>query len=251
MDGYFYSTPSRQVLYAFGRLTGKASQRMLPWMRASGTDTSPYSLEKFWKEMERAFGDADRKQRALVRLHRSKQGRKELREFLGEFDQGLAEAGALTWSDEQKKAMLEQAVNLEILVPLIGQPILGGEDTYENYCDTRLRVEHQQKRLRTNTRSMIRAPPVTTPETIDTDAMDWEPTSTRIAASQAENAALRAAQGPLQRARWVNESEMQARRARRACFRCGQLGHMVDGCRLLPPKRPTSNQYCSPGHSWG
>ncbi|KAJ5558125.1 hypothetical protein N7461_002097 [Penicillium sp. DV-2018c] len=73
MDGHFYSTPSRQVLCAFRRPTRKASQRMLPWMRANGTDTSPYSLEKFWKEMERAFGDADRKQQALVRLHRSKQ----------------------------------------------------------------------------------------------------------------------------------------------------------------------------------
>ncbi|KAJ5566966.1 hypothetical protein N7535_006272 [Penicillium sp. DV-2018c] len=77
--------------------------------------------------------------------------------------------------------------------------------------------------------------------------MDWEPTSARIAALQAENAALRAAQGPIQRARSVNESEMQARRARRACFRCGQVGHMVDGCRLLPPRRPTSTNIAAVG----
>lgn len=245
MDESYFSTDDKKVLYAFGRLTGKASQRMLPWMEASkegGTRT----FDNFKKELDRAFGDPDRKQQALVRLHRMKQGRKDLREFLGEFNQVLAEAGAITWSSEQKKGFLEAAVSVEILQALIGNPTLGGEDSYETYCETLLRVDHQQKRLKGANKPralaydrtrLTRAAP-----SADPDAMDWEPTTAQIAALQAEVAALRTNDALKRRARWVPDSEIRDRRARGACYRCGQKGHLAGACQFLPAQKPTTAQ---------
>ncbi|KAJ5135053.1 uncharacterized protein N7515_004331 [Penicillium bovifimosum] len=143
MDAHFFPTEAKRVLYAFGRLTGKASQRMMPWMRSHGMPTKPYVLTKFYDEMDRAYGDSDRQQQALVRLHRLRQDKKDLREFLGEFDQELAEAGALEWSDSQKKAILERAVNKEILRPLIGRPTLEGDESYEHFCFGPWRLDYQ------------------------------------------------------------------------------------------------------------
>ncbi|KAJ5135054.1 uncharacterized protein N7515_004332 [Penicillium bovifimosum] len=39
MDAHFFPTEAKRVLYAFGRLTGKASQPMMPWMRSHGMPT--------------------------------------------------------------------------------------------------------------------------------------------------------------------------------------------------------------------
>jgi len=41
-----------------------------------------------------------------------KQGLKDFGEFLSEFDEVMIEAGGLTWDDNQKKALLQTAINI-------------------------------------------------------------------------------------------------------------------------------------------
>lgn len=246
-DEQCYFDDAKKVSYAFSRLTGKASQRLLPWMNAKIQGDIMPSFAEFYKELDRAFSDPDRRQQALVRIHRMKQGKKDLREFLGEFNQVLAEAGALTWTDEQKKGFLEAAVNVEVLQALIGNPTLGGDDSYESYCETLLRVDQQQKRLQGASKGRPRISaydtqrvPSTIPKSKDPNTMDWEPT---VAALRAEVATLRTNQpSKTQRARWVPDSEIQARRAQGVCYRCGTKGHLVKDCDFLPARKPTTAQ---------
>jgi hypothetical protein len=249
MDSAYFSTPKKRVMYAYGRLRGKAAQIMMAWVNAKERKGAPYDLDEFYKELDRAFNDPDQRQRALVRIHQMRQGKRELREFLGEFNQVLAEAGALDWTDEQKKGFLESAVSGEILSALIGHPALGGDDSYEKYCETLMRVDHQQRRLQNFNRAKQRAQayaitPTTTKQK-DPDAMDWERTTTEVAALRSEIAALRTNQTQAQRARWVTESELQDRRTKGACFRCGKTGHLVGKCNLLPARRPSTAKVAS------
>lgn len=51
-----------------------------------------------------------------------KQRKRDLEEFLNEFDQVLLSAGGISWDDTQKKALLDTAVNWQLLKGMIGMP---------------------------------------------------------------------------------------------------------------------------------
>ena len=65
--------------------------------------------------MDKAFGDLNYQRKALVWVNTMKQGWKSLEEFLNEFDGELLSADGMLWSDAQKKALVETAVNWQLL----------------------------------------------------------------------------------------------------------------------------------------
>jgi len=95
IDGACLPDEEERVLYAFSRLRGKASQRMLPWLLAKQDRGQPLRTNDFYEALDKAFGDPDAKTKALVRVNTMKQGSKDFREFLGEFDEALSDAGGL------------------------------------------------------------------------------------------------------------------------------------------------------------
>lgn len=69
-----------------------------------------------------------------------------------------------------------------------------------------------------------------TPDTVETklaaDMMDWEPITTAAAAIRA------------QRAQWVPQEILNKRKETGRCLRCGEKGHLMRQCTLLPAIRP-------------
>lgn len=240
-DAAYFSDDEERILYAFGRLQGKASQRMLPWVVAK-EDQLP-TLDEFYKAMDQAFDDPEVQQKALVRVNTMKQGKRDLEDFLTEFQGTMIDAGGLLWSDAQKKALLDTAVNRQLLQGTIGtdQP-----ESYEEYCKQLRRINHQQIRINRlggqGSHSSIPPPRASKPQ--DPDSMDWEPTSAQVAALKTQVAALQQHLGMKEkgegkaRARWASESEMARRRREGSCLRCGSHEHRVRGCSLLPAQRP-------------
>lgn len=94
--------------------------------------------------MDKAFGDPDIQRKALVRVNTMKQGKQELEEFLNDFDEALLQAGGISWSNDQKKALLDTAVNWKLVQGLVGIP---QEPTYEGYCNQLQRVNHDLQQV--------------------------------------------------------------------------------------------------------
>ena len=49
---------SKQVWYGFGRLLGKASERMFPWINATETQLKPLCVKDFFEQLDIAFYNA-------------------------------------------------------------------------------------------------------------------------------------------------------------------------------------------------
>lgn len=242
MDQHYFQTDEARVYYAFGRLKGLASQRVHPWIIAKEESREPYTLNDFYKIMDLHFSDPDRVQRALVRINTMRQGKKSLREFLADFEQTLITAGGLNWSDDQKKALLETAINVDLLRGTVGV----FSDSYEGYRNDLLRIEHNLQRVeRLTKRNPHFATTGSTSQPLapkaDPEQMDWQPTyAAKIAALEAQIAALRTSSNPSsQRAKWVPEAEIQQRKVSGACIRCGRKGHRIAACTQKPAIRPT------------
>jgi hypothetical protein len=94
-----YPTEEEQVYYAYSRLRGKASQRVLPWLLAHQKSETPVLWAEFSAVLDKAFGDPDQQRKALVRVNIMKQGRRDFEEFLNEFDEELLNAGGINWDD--------------------------------------------------------------------------------------------------------------------------------------------------------
>lgn len=244
MDGPCFLNEEERVFYAYGRLRGRASQRILPWITAKTDARETLCWEDFEKVLDKAFGDPDLKQKALVRVNTMKQGRRNLEEFLNDFDEALIHAGGLNWPDDQKKICLETSISVNLLDRLVG---VSKADTYEDYCDQLRRISHDMDRLNNvkGRQTRMTQPYVPPPrhEPATGEPMDWEPTNTtRLAAMRGGANAPHTGQNNRQaqrHAQWVNNDEMERRRTEGRCIRCGGHNHFVRNCNLRRAIRPT------------
>ncbi|EAA59061.1 hypothetical protein AN3500.2 [Aspergillus nidulans FGSC A4] len=182
IDAACYPTEEEQVYYAYSRLRGKASQRVLPWLLARQKSETPVLWAEFSAVLDKAFGDPDRQRKAL---------------FLNEFDEELLNTGGINWDDNQKKALLDRFINVELLKAMVG---IRQEDSYDNYCNQLREINHNLQRVARLTRKGSRAavpthvartrPAGGSDRTGTPDQMDWEATHAQIAALQKEVAAL-------------------------------------------------------------
>jgi hypothetical protein len=105
--------PYERLWYAFGRLKGKAAQRLHPWMDVNGKDRDRITnntIEEFFEQMRFFFADVHRRVKANERLHNLKE-KKSFNEYLGEFEQLLLEAGGSTWEDVIKCGFFTNGLN--------------------------------------------------------------------------------------------------------------------------------------------
>jgi hypothetical protein len=229
IDGPVIGSEVEQVWFGFGCLKGTASARVHPWVKAFQDDVTRFTKVNFFNQMRRAFADPEAQNKALQKLGYMKQGNKDFREFISEFDQTLLEAGAFGESESTKKSWLRNAISLELAKAIVAAP---EPDTYEELCQQLHRVSHQLASLnkRTPTSRQIgrqsqtgsyTATPAsnTTPKS---DAMDWEPTPNK------------------RRAKWVPKVELDKRMRDNRCRRCGASGHFINNCPYDPPRPPTS-----------
>ncbi|EAA65145.1 hypothetical protein AN0003.2 [Aspergillus nidulans FGSC A4] len=194
-----YPTEEEQVYYAYSCLRGKASQRVLPWLLARQKSETPVLWAEFSAVLDKAFGDPDQQRKALVRVNTMKQGKCDFEEFLNKFDEELLNAGGINWDDNQKKALLDTAINVELL-----KAHAGGSD-------------------RTGT----------------PDQIDWEATHAQIAALQKEVAALRTKGTRTPRkASQAPAEEKQKRLSEGKCLCCGDPDHFIQECPTKPTRRP-------------
>lgn len=237
IDAACYPTEEEKVYYAYSRLSGKASQRMLPWLKAKQDQNTPVRWGDFTQALDKAFDDPDRQRKALVRVNTMKQGKKTLEEFLNEFDGELLNAGGVTWTDAQKKALLDTAIHWQLLQGMVG---IEQAQSYEGYCNQLRRIDHDLQRIEQLSRKgkrMTTANPPPHPTPKDTDQMDWEPTTAQLAATERRKTMPRTNRREQQ---WASDEVLQTRRSQGRCLRCGSQDHFVRNCQepLSQSQRP-------------
>lgn len=70
------------------------------------------TLDLLFEEKRFAFKDAQLQEKALAHLNTLRQGRWDFREFLGEFEQLLLEAGGHKWEDNVKRGCIEAGIKI-------------------------------------------------------------------------------------------------------------------------------------------
>jgi hypothetical protein len=234
IDSRAIGTQKERVWYAFGRLTGKAAGRIYPWIEAS-KNTNDFTVSEFLKQLDSAFADPQKQSKALSKINWIRQGNRDFREFLREFDQTLLEAQGWKWEDQVRKGYLKAAINRELKDRLVGQeePTL-----YSDYVSQLRRISDDLQDLKTWDSRRNRMPR-TNAYTLSRDtiqppveAMEWEPTRT-ITAATGRGPPSRPRQG--QHAASSSQVERQRRREKGACVRCDSMDHWVRDCPLLPP----------------
>jgi hypothetical protein len=210
--------------YIHSRLRGDALTQVEPWVNAVHQNDQ-HSVEGLVEQLRAAYDDAQAAERASSRLTVMRQGNKPFAVFLAEFDRTTLEAGGLTWTDQVKKTFLNNCLSKELKTALV--PVTA-PTAYRDYCSLLHTISNKLEALRKDDKYRT-TPQFTTSETVPApDVMDWVPTP------------IQAATARTKRAQWVERDVIQKRREEERCLRCGEEGHFVSSCALLPAVPPKS-----------
>ena len=120
IDRRAIGTERECVWYAYGRLAGTAAGRIYPWMDYT-KNTDMFTVQEFLKQLDAAFADPQKQSKALSRVNQIRQGNRDFREFLRDFEQTLLEAQGWKWEDQVRKGYLRAAINRELKDRLVTQ----------------------------------------------------------------------------------------------------------------------------------
>ena len=256
-DAGLWSSEQERFDYCQSRLTDRALKHMTTWeaMVMATNDATKLTVEKWEEELTLAFGNAQIKAQSQRKWHALEQGSDTFNSYIRKSENLLMEFDDGTMADHVKIAQLERGAAHKMRVALANQLRLpsryAGWRALAIELDDRIRsVEAQNRRGDVPARKQTRAksPPANgqvflsasaTPAAAQTttssggDTMDWVPT---LANKEAGG----------QRATWVTQKEIQARKDKRACYRCGQQGHIVKDCGFLPARNPARINLVAP-----
>jgi hypothetical protein len=228
---------AEQVWYGFGRLSGKAAERIFPWIEATDSQQKPLRVQDFFDQLDAAFYDAQSPQRALEWINTKRQGSTPFREFLQDFEQKLLEAGGWEFSDGIRKGYLKAALNLELRKQLVARD---EPKVYSDFVNLVRKASDDLDQIKRMEKTRNNWVSTRQPKSTDRqDAMDWEPTP-RTASGSAPNP--RRGNNDRPRAKWVSQTVFDQRRTDGACFRCGDLNHRTIQCRYAAALPPNGNR---------
>jgi hypothetical protein len=251
-------------MYVFMSLEGKAKDNVTTFVEMQ-TEKRTFDVAELLNRLELLYGERDRKQRATRNLHSIKQGENEpFTSFYPRFEREIANANAEYWPDDSKISYLQEALNDKMKAALIGSDpsVISSYVGLAKRCDSlssQMELLGQWKRPRGDAKrpdhgggQPAQKQPGLKAEVRREDMMEWEPTPQAF--SQVNAARTRSNKNingyPSKRpedqallgkrAKWVEQTEMDARYREGRCLRCGRDNCRVERCPLAAPVRPVT-----------
>lgn len=241
IDAKAIGNEEEKVWYAYGRLSDTALQRIHPWVEFT-KHTEKFTVEEFFSRLDKAYGDPEKRTKAINKLNSMRQGNREFREFLQDFEQTLLEAQAWGWSDEAKKGYLRAGLNRDLCDRLVSQD---EPRDYDDFVSQLRTTSDKMQSIKNWDNQRFRGrhiPPSPINESQSAgDPMDWEPTQSINIAAAYPNSSGQRYQTPRARSVWVSHEEIGRRISEGLCIRCGGQSHVIKNCQFLPalnPNRP-------------
>ena len=234
-DGEAIGSTQAQFAYVYHRLDKMAWKNASTYVQAHQGVGTPQGLLDYLEQM---YGDPNIRERAARRLHELRQpDDMSFKRFLPRLERQLADADALNWPDQAKRQILINALNPTMISALMNR---GVPRTFGDLVNRLHEISNDQDSLIINNPRMQAnganrrkaASPTVTHYDNHADEMDWAPTRANRVRAASDTLA--------KRARWVDEDEMDRRREKGLCFRCGREGCQVATCPFFPPVRPGS-----------
>lgn len=229
IDGASIGGEKEKVWYGFGRLTDKAAAAVFPWVHMA-KDTELFTVEEFIAQLDSAFRDERMAEKALMGLHRLRQGSTYIQEHINKTNRLILEANAHNWEDRQKKNILKASLSsalVQAMVPVV-EP-----STYKAYCDKLIEISDKVQEAKDITQkrnqwssSKYEKPSVSS---VDENAMDW--TATKSAKNQDKHKKRKYKED------WGTPAQIKERQDNGDCLRCGEEGHFVKDCKADLKKR--------------
>jgi hypothetical protein len=245
VDGGVIGGNRDQFAYIFSRLEKTPQSMTVAYVERGGND-GLYNPTAYMTYLHACYGDPNARARAIDRLRSLRQKANEsFAAFLPKFEKELADGGGAEWTDAVRINYLEGAINDTMRDRLISVTAL--PERYTEYVQalqtigSRLdSLSFAKRQAKSSTSHRSSSPPDrTSPSKHVTNAtvedqMDWEPTR----AAKGNTSKDQHLKG--KRAKWVDEAEMDKRRAEGRCFRCGRSGCRIERCPLKPARRSTT-----------
>lgn len=215
-DRRAYPSESDQVHYVITRTKGWAFTALRTYVTALMEGRSSPSLQNLWLQLDGFFIDPTIKEKAMHFLRTTKQGKGDLIPHVQAFDLKFLEAGLDTASDAQKIDYLKSSLNKRLLRYQVGYQPPSGE-TYDQFVQ-RMRITWENLKA-VDQSSFNYTPRTNSPPRASRsdDTMDWTPT-------------VGAMKPRTTREFWGTRAQVQERREKGACLRCGKSGHRVAQC---------------------
>src|SRR6266513_1154405 len=231
VDGWIYPTEKVKIAYTSSRLGPDPAGQVTPWKDQHPDSPTEYTLKGLLEYCEGLFGDPQKAERASQKLRYMRQNSRPFAEYLVEFNQTLSDAGGFTWTDIIKITMLRPTLHLRLQEALVTAPKEGTFRAYTElaalYWDRLQGIEQRNQPLPPAGAPPEAQQPTPAPSP-EPELMDW----TASVRSQSNPASGKP------KATWVSRIEIEARKAKGLCIRCGQPGHHISTCPYNPPIRP-------------
>lgn len=222
----------------YQHLSSKIQAKMAPFFERGAYYN--YSPDSFLQYLDTIFADPHRRQVAMTELEQIEQRATEpFSDFLVRFEAKLELAGGAQWADEIKVMRLRRALSLRLKQCCVGRDIPLIDYPAAVLQIRSIAVEIESFELEAKFRQKGTQPAAVVRQDEDTSMTGVNLTSSgpsRPARGRQPNGGNRTQQ---QRATWVSDDTIQARRTEGSCLRCDKLGHRVRDCWLLPAIRDT------------
>ena len=138
----WYATELEMVAYSVGRLEKTASERILPLVESENGSTIT-TMPMFFKALEAACGDPDRKATAQRYIQTLKQANRSFAEFLGNFEAHIHDTG---FDEDNQRFCFKEGLSSELRLLLI--PTQAHTLSFDEFKALCQRMDNEQRQFK-------------------------------------------------------------------------------------------------------